>query len=114
MFCCHSASRLATILASLLRHRHDRRGQARRSRPHPGPLPDQYAVADRLDLERPRRADPVGPDDVVDPATLILDLDDLTHRRPIPERLMLVSAAETRTDGNAVGIVEPLNGLQLR
>jgi hypothetical protein len=45
---------------------------------------------------------------------LILDFDDLAHRRPIPECLMLVSTAEARTDGDGVGIIDPLDGLQLR
>src|ERR1700730_8113045 len=50
---------------------------ALRSRPQPTPLADQHAVAGRFDLKRPRRADALGPDHVVDPAALVLDFDDL-------------------------------------
>ena len=97
----------------LVRLRDDRRGKPRRSRPHPSPLPDQHAVAGRFDLERPRPADALGSDDVVHPAALVLDFDDLADGRPVPERLMLVAAAKPRTDFNRVGVVDPLNGLQL-
>ena len=100
MFCCHSASRRETIRASLP-------GCATIA----GVRPD---VAGRFDLKRQRRADALGSDHVVDPAALVLDFDDLAHRRPIAERLMLVATAETRTDRNGVGIIDPLDGLQLR
>src|SRR6202011_4775062 len=72
----------------------------------------QHTVTGRFNLECPRRADTLGSDDVVHPAALLLDFDDLADGRPVSERLMLVAAAETRTDFNRFGIVDPLDGLQ--
>ena len=113
MFCCHSARRRETILASLS----GCATIAGVSPDGPGPIRahcrDQHAVAGRFDLERPCRADALGSDDVVHPAALVLDFDDLADGRPVPERLMLVAAAKPRTDFNRVGVVDPLNGLQL-
>ena len=113
MFCCHSDSRLATILASFSGCAAIR-CSARRARSHPSPLANQRAVARRFHLEPPRRADTVGPDDVPHPAALILDFDDLAHRLPCAESVMLAAAAEPGTDRDGVGIVQPFHRLELR
>src|ERR1700733_1786849 len=97
----------------LVRLRRDCRRQSGRSRSHPAPLPNQSAVAGRFHLEPPGRADAVGTDDVPHPAALILDLDDLAHRLPVAERIVAAAAAEAGADLDAVGAVEPFDGLQL-
>ena len=43
-----------------------------------------------------------------------LDLDDLAHRLPVAERVVLVASAEAGADLDVVGVVEPFDGLQLR
>ena len=96
----------------LVRHRHDRRRQPGRSRAHPAPLPDQDAIASRLNLERPRRAGSLRSDNVVHPTALVLDFDDLAHRRPFPECLMLTAAVKTRADFDGGGAIEPIDALQ--
>ena len=114
MFCCHSDSRRAMILASLSGCAAIPMRQSRRSRAHPAPLPNQHAVAGWFHLEPPGRADTVGADDVPHPAALIFDLDDLAHRLPVAERVVLVASAEAGADLDAVGVVEPFDVLQLR
>jgi hypothetical protein len=42
---------------------------------------------------------------------LDLDFDDLTHRRPFPECLMLAPSLETRADFNVGGAIEPTDTL---
>ena len=55
-----------------------------------------------------------GPDHVVDPATLILDLDDLAHRRPVTERFVLAAPVKPRADFDTGGAIEPVDTLQFR
>ena len=98
MFCCHSDSRRATILASLSGCAAIADAQPRRSRTHPGPLADQHAVAGRFDLETPRRANSVRRHDIPHPAALIFDFDDFAHRLPVAERVVLAAATEAGTD----------------
>src|SRR5947209_7121707 len=82
----------------LVRLRDDRRRQTRRSGTHPTPLPNQRPVAGGFHLEPPGRADAVEADDVPDPSALIFDLDDLAHRLPVAERIVLATAAEAGAD----------------
>ena len=88
------------------------RRQSGRSGTHAGPLADQHAVAGRLDLETPRRANSVRRQDIPHPAALIVDLDDFALCLPSAHGVVLVAAAETRTDADAVRTVEPFDGLQ--
>jgi hypothetical protein len=99
MFRCHSARRRVTILASFS----GCATIAGVSPDGPGPIRPHWRIS------TPSLAGSTSNAQVA-----LLDLDDLADRRPIPERLMLVATAETRTDGDGVGIVDPLDGLQLR
>jgi len=114
MFCCHSDSRRVMILASLS-------GCAAIptvSPDGPGPIrPHCRTSAPSLagSSSNPQVAPtPSGPMTFHHPAALIFDLDDLTYRLPVAERVVLTAAAEAGTDLDAVGAVEPFDGLQLR
>ena len=106
MLCCHSASRRATIRASFS-------GCAAipmLSPEGPGPILAHCRISVpcwRLNLESPTGGGPIGPDDIPHPAALILDLDDLAHRLPGTQCIVLAPPPEAGTNPNAVRTVEP-------